>query len=299
MRGRRHELAQDVDGRQGCRVVHQRQIDELLDRPAAQQRPDAVVFAPHVVLGRMGRPFDADMPEVVETDSDRAAALIEGRVDIDAQARNDGLLDRRRGALRQRRQSLLGDRQPAGQEFAFGPVELEGKDQVAPALPAILRQQRRPEIEIGEGRGIGRRGLGALAGDQVEPGQLFALVARGDQGGAAIHLIDDLEDRPLAFLGWRLRRQQPADPQMKLGAQGFRGQRIGGLLDPAVHELVGAVQAFDQFLADRRPQRRMNRAPPRPAGRSKAWSFRPYCRGRPSAAAPAAFRPAGGPACRP
>ena len=37
MRGRRHELAQNVDGRQGCRVVHQRQIDEILDCPAAKQ----------------------------------------------------------------------------------------------------------------------------------------------------------------------------------------------------------------------------------------------------------------------
>ena len=39
------------------------------------------------------------MSEVVETDSNRAAALIEGRADIHVQARDDGLFDRCRGAI--------------------------------------------------------------------------------------------------------------------------------------------------------------------------------------------------------
>jgi len=47
----------------------------------------------------MGRPPDTDLPEVVETDSDRAVGLIENRADIDAQARDTGLLDRCRGPL--------------------------------------------------------------------------------------------------------------------------------------------------------------------------------------------------------
>ena len=37
-----------------------------------------------------------------------------------------------------------------------------------------------------------------------------------------------------------MRREQPADPQMGLGAQFLRDQRIGGLLDAVVDELVGA-----------------------------------------------------------
>ena len=50
-------------------------------------------------------------------------------------------------------------------------LQLQREDQLVPALPAVLRQQRRAGDEIGERRGIGGRRLGALAGDQVELGQ--------------------------------------------------------------------------------------------------------------------------------
>ena len=80
----------------------------------------------------------------------------------------------------------------------------------------------------------------------------------GDQRGAAVELIDDLEDRLLPLLRRRLRHQQPADPEMDLGAQCFRDQRIGGLLHPVVDEPVGAFQALDQLLTNRLPQRRVD-----------------------------------------
>ncbi len=35
--GRRRELSQNLDGCEGCRVLHQRQIDEILDCPAPKQ----------------------------------------------------------------------------------------------------------------------------------------------------------------------------------------------------------------------------------------------------------------------
>ena len=60
----------------------------------------------------------------------------------------------------------------------------------------------------------------------------------GDQRGAAVELIDDLEDRLLPLLRRGMRREQPADPQMRLGARPLRDQRIGGLLDPVVDEPV-------------------------------------------------------------
>ncbi len=41
----------------------------------------------------MRRPLDAQMPEVVEADRDRAAALIEGQVQFHAQARDGRLFD--------------------------------------------------------------------------------------------------------------------------------------------------------------------------------------------------------------
>ena len=117
------------------------------------------------------------MPEVVETDVDRAVALIEGRVQIHAQACDGRSLDRICGASRKRCQALLRCRQRAGQELAFGPVQLQREGELVPALPAVVRQQRRTGGEIVERRGVGRGGLGALARDQVELGQLLALVS--------------------------------------------------------------------------------------------------------------------------
>ncbi len=62
-------------------------------------------------------------------------------------------------------------------------------------------QQCRTRDEIGQRRGVGCGGLGALAGDQIELGQLLALLSRGDQRRAAVELIDDVEDRLLPLLG--------------------------------------------------------------------------------------------------
>ena len=92
------------------------------------------------------------------------------------------------------------------------------------ALPAILRQQCRTREEIGERRGVSGRCLGALARDQVELSQVLTFVSRGDLGHAAVELIDDLKDHLLPLLWRRVRRQQPADPEMGRGAQLCRDQ---------------------------------------------------------------------------
>ena len=116
------------------------------------------------------------MPEVVETDGDRAAALIERHVKVDPQARDARSIDRICGAGRQRRQALFRVRERAGQELAFGAMQLQREGELAPALPAIVRQQRRAGDEIVQRRGVGGRGLGALARGQIELGQLLALI---------------------------------------------------------------------------------------------------------------------------
>ncbi len=82
------------------------------------------------------------------------------------------------------------------------------------ALPRVFPEQRRAGDEIGERRGISGRRLRALARDQVELGQMLALVACGDQLGAAVELIDDLEDRLLPLLRRSMGREQPSDPEM-------------------------------------------------------------------------------------
>jgi hypothetical protein len=84
------DLGQNVQRCQGCRVTHQRQIDQGLDRATPEPRPDTLVFMSCFLIRRMRRPVDAQMPQVIETDGNGAAALIEGRVQIDAQTRDSG-----------------------------------------------------------------------------------------------------------------------------------------------------------------------------------------------------------------
>ena len=111
----------------------------------------------------------------------------------------------------------------AGQEFAFGPVQLQRKHQLMPALPDILRQKRRASNEIGERRSVGGGRLGALARDQVEFGELVAFLLLINLCGAAVELIDDVEDCLLPVLGRRVPQEQPADSQMSLGARFLPG----------------------------------------------------------------------------
>ena len=104
--------------------------------------------------------------------------------------------------------------------------------------------------------------------------------------GAAVELIDDVEDRLLPLLGRRVRREQPADPEVRLGAQLLRDQRIGGFLNAVVDEPVGAVEALDQFLADGLPQSRVDLLLRSPEDDRQASRSRRCCRGRPAAATP-------------
>ena len=76
------DLGQNVQRRKRRRVAHQRQFDQRLDRAAPELRPDPLVLASRFLFRRMWRPVDAKMPEVVKTDGNGAAALIEGRVQI-------------------------------------------------------------------------------------------------------------------------------------------------------------------------------------------------------------------------
>ena len=179
IRGWRRGSTQNLDGREGCRVVHQRQIDQFLDCPAPKQGPDALVFASHLLLWRVEGPLDTDMSEVVETNSDRAAALIQGEADIDAQARDEGLFDRRRGAIL-----------TAPPIAPLRPITGRSKIRIRPGSAPAQRSTHAgapsyppptasaPSIEIGERRGIRSRGLGSLARDQVEFGQLLPFVLR-------------------------------------------------------------------------------------------------------------------------
>ena len=87
---------------------------------------------------------------------------------------------------------------------------------------------------------------------------MFPLVLRGDKPGAAIELIDDLENRLFAALGRRLRDQKPPYPEVGRGALRVRDQRIRGLLHPVVNKFVGMLLARDQLDSDRLPNSRVD-----------------------------------------
>ena len=123
-----------------------------------------------------------------------------------------------------------------------------------PALPGISRQQCRTGDQILQRRGVRSGGLGALARKQIELGHLLALVSRGDQGNAAVVLIDDVEDRLLPLLGRYVRRELSPYSKVRLVAQLLRDQRIGGFLNAIVDELVGAFQVLDQLQTNGVPE---------------------------------------------
>ena len=54
-----------------------------------------------------------------------------------------------------------------------------------------------------------------------------------------------------------MRRKQPPYPEVRLGAQCFRDQRIGSLLNAVVHKFVRTRQALDELLTDGLPQIQM------------------------------------------
>src|SRR5271165_2108532 len=187
----------------------------------------------------MRRPVDAEMPpDVVETDGDGATGLTERSTQIDAQARDRRPFDRICGALRKCRQSRVRFWMGARKELAFGPMQLQIEDEVTPALPRVLRRERRPGGEKLQSRGVRCRGFGALACDQVELGQLLALLPGSDQGGAAVELTHDLEDRLFPVLSRRPRDEMPPNPKVSRGALLLRDQRVRGFLHPVVDEPV-------------------------------------------------------------
>src|ERR1700723_3539357 len=91
--------------------------------------------------------------------------------------------------------------------------------------------------------------MGALAGNQIEFGELLALFWSRHQGRRAIELVDNLEDGLVQLAGRRMSDQDPADPQVHGAAPLGSDQRISSLVDAIVNEPVGALAEIDQLLA--------------------------------------------------
>ena len=201
-----------------------------------------------------GRPVDTETSQVVETDtrprgrSDQVSCTESTRRRATAACSTGS-----RARVRPRQTSAPPLRQRAGQELAFGPMQLQREGERMLALPAVVRQQRRAGGEIGQRRDVGRRSLGALARNQVELGELLALSREVISAAPRLKLVDDVEDLPppasrkVCAPASSLPIRRCASPRV------LRDQRIGRLLNAVVDEPVGARQALDQFLSDGRP----------------------------------------------
>src|ERR1700758_4550629 len=120
--GRRQHLGEYIQSGDRCRVAHQGQFYKFLDRAAPELYPDLLILVSGFLCCRVRRPFDTQMPEVVETYADRTVALIVGRIQIHAQARDRSLFDCSGGAGCESSQALVRDRQLPCQELAFSSI---------------------------------------------------------------------------------------------------------------------------------------------------------------------------------
>jgi hypothetical protein len=56
-----NEASEYVEQRPSLRILHQRQVDEILDSATSEPRPDPLVLGARRLFGRMRRPLDPDM----------------------------------------------------------------------------------------------------------------------------------------------------------------------------------------------------------------------------------------------
>src|SRR5262245_51590380 len=198
------------------------------------------------------------MAQIIESDLNRAIAAGECRIEIDPQAGDESLLDRASGERGHGLQAPLRRAEVAGQKFTLRTVQLELEGKLVALLPAVVRQQFPAGDQIGKRYSVCCGRLGALSCDQVERGQLFPLLPRGDQDCAAVELIDYVEDALLAFLAASVQKEQSSDSKMLFGARFFRNKRVSGFVDSVVFESVGVVAMLDELLAHRLPEIALN-----------------------------------------
>ena len=134
--GRDAHLGEELEDRQGFRVPHQRQVDDVLDRSVAEQGPDALVLAAGCLVARVRRPVDARAPQAVERDRHGALADAEHGVEVHAPAGDSAVLDGAGGAAGEGEQALLGGVERAGADFAVGGVQLDLEGLVVAVLPS-------------------------------------------------------------------------------------------------------------------------------------------------------------------
>jgi hypothetical protein len=76
-----------VHGRAPVRVARRRQIKQCFDRRRPELPPQTIIILAHVLRRWVQRPLAVNPPEILQADPDSAVALIQSRVEIDAQVR--------------------------------------------------------------------------------------------------------------------------------------------------------------------------------------------------------------------
>src|ERR1700722_7680613 len=94
----RRNLRQNIHWREGCRISQQRKLKYVLDRARGEFQPDSIVFTSNIVVCWVWGPFDSQMSEIVEPDSDSVATLSHCGVQIDVQTRDESTFHRICGA---------------------------------------------------------------------------------------------------------------------------------------------------------------------------------------------------------
>ncbi|QEL27171.1 hypothetical protein FQV39_31805 (plasmid) [Bosea sp. F3-2] len=116
--GRQAQLGEEIERRQGLRIPHERQVQDILDRPVPQERPEALAFETRFRLARVRGPVDAASLQASQGDGDRALAVTEHRVKIDQPTRDGTLLDCADRSRHQSIQTLFGGCQRARADLA-------------------------------------------------------------------------------------------------------------------------------------------------------------------------------------
>src|SRR6516165_7450953 len=88
------------------------------------------------------------MPQAFQREPNRSLARPKRNLQIHAPVCNGASLDRADSARGQYNHPLFGSLQLTGIDLAIGPMQLQFKGQLLPALPRVLRQQRRTGGEI-------------------------------------------------------------------------------------------------------------------------------------------------------
>ena len=175
---RRHELGQNIQSREGCRVAHQGQLDR-----APRSCGSRAATRSARIRAALPLPSDAATSRCPDAGGSRDRPRRRGRSD------RGSCTDPRASTRPSARSTVFAARLDSAARrcsaSASAPVRNSHSARCSSSAKVsscrrsqrVLRQQRRTGGEIGERRGVGGRGLGALARDQVELGQLLALVS--------------------------------------------------------------------------------------------------------------------------